>query len=116
MSKGMVQAIVDAEAVVDHLMNRFKENNLIVVHKDDLRIKELLEERKLMKIQKQLLKQAAIKPSEAVKYKLVKDKQAHGLVGWVKKNHPEALFIGESGHQEIAMFAIEERRKIQNII
>lgn len=116
MSNQLVQAVVDAEAVVDLLMNKLKDNNLVIVHKDDLRIKELLEERKLLKMQKQLLKQSAIKPVEAVKYKLVKDKQAHGLVGWVKKHHPEALFIGESGRQEIVTYAIEERRKIQNII
>jgi len=107
----MVQAVVDVKDLMEHL----KTNNLVIVHKDDLRIKELLEERNLLKKQKELLKQAAIKPGEAIKYKLVKDVKAQGLRGWVEKHYPEALLKDDNGHFSIVTYAIIERRKTQNL-
>ncbi|MFD0763010.1 hypothetical protein ACFQZW_13040 [Lutibacter aestuarii] len=107
----MVQAVVD----VNDFMNHLKDNQLVIIHKDDLRIKDLIAERALEKVQKKLLKQPALKPSEVIKYKLTKYKVVHGLTGFIKRNYPEHLYKGKDGVKMVTRTVIEIIRNLQNL-
>ena len=80
----MVKAYVEVSELMDH----FKENNLVIVHKDELRIEEKSSARKLRMLQEKLLKQDALTFRQVMDAKLTTYTTPHGLRGssYIKPN------------------------------